>query len=83
MHAALVILGGMAGLNGLVLPDVWLAKWGVLGQWLAQHGVVFGNMVALPRTGVINWIWILLLVVWHTPNSQQMTVAFKLALAML
>ena len=82
METAFAILRGMAGFNGLVLPDAWLAKWGIAGQWLAQHGVRFGNPVALPHTGVINWIWILLLVVWLAPNSQQITAAFKPALAM-
>ena len=30
--AALAILKGMAGLNGFVVPDVWLVKWGAIGQ---------------------------------------------------
>ena len=83
MEAAFRILRGMAGLNGFALPDVWLAKWGAAGQWFAQHGVVFANLVTMPHTGVLNWIWILMLVVWIAPNSQQMTAAFKPALIML
>ncbi len=69
--AALNMLSGMAGLNGFTLPDVWLAKWGAFGQWLAQQGVSFNDSRGLVRTGLINWIIILLAIVWLAPNSQQ------------
>ena len=77
---ALAILKGMAGLNGFVVPDTWLVKWGVLGQWLAQHGVIFGPTPALTNGGVVNWIWILLLMVWLAPNTQQIMARFNPAL---
>src|SRR6185436_15296450 len=47
------ILHAMAGGNGLVLPDAWLARWGGFGAWLASHGVVFGATPALAKTGVV------------------------------
>jgi alginate O-acetyltransferase complex protein AlgI len=69
--AALNMLSGMAGLNGFTLPDVWLAKWGAFGQWLAQHGVTFNDSRGMVRTGLLYWIIILLAIVWLAPNSQQ------------
>jgi hypothetical protein len=70
----------MAGLNGLVIPDAWLAKWGGFGDWLSRHGVAFGATPALARTGVVHWIWILLLIVWFAPNTQQIMAASRPAL---
>lgn len=80
LDTAGAILRAMAGLNGFVLPDVWLARWGGFGEWLAQQGVTFGATPALARTGVVNWIWILLLVVWFAPNTQQIMAAARPAL---
>jgi D-alanyl-lipoteichoic acid acyltransferase DltB (MBOAT superfamily) len=82
MAAALLMLKAMAGGNGLVLPDFWLPKWGAFGQWLAAHGVVFGDTRDLVTGGLINWIWILLLVVWFAPNTQQLLAAYRPALSL-
>ncbi len=82
MTAAIVMLKAMAGCNGLVLPDFWLPKWGGFGQWLAAHGVVFGDTRDLVSGGLINWIWILLLVVWFAPNTQQFLSAYRPALTL-
>jgi D-alanyl-lipoteichoic acid acyltransferase DltB (MBOAT superfamily) len=71
MASAAVMLRGMAGLNGFTLPDHWLAKWGELGVWLAANGVTFADTRGLVRTGLVNWIVILLAVVWLAPNTQQ------------
>jgi D-alanyl-lipoteichoic acid acyltransferase DltB (MBOAT superfamily) len=80
LETAGAILRAMAGLNGLVVPDVWLARWGSAGEWLARHGVTFGATPALARTGVVHWIWILLLVAWLAPNTQQIMAACRPAL---
>lgn len=80
---AKAILCAMAGFNGLVLPEVWLAKLGAAGQSLQQLGIHFGATPALVRTGVLNWIWVLLLMVWLAPNTQQIMAAAKPALAVL
>jgi D-alanyl-lipoteichoic acid acyltransferase DltB (MBOAT superfamily) len=71
MASAAVMLRGMAGLNGFTLPDHWLPKWGEFGAWLAAHGVTFADTRGLVRTGLVNWIVILLAVVWLAPNTQQ------------
>ena len=79
---AVAMLKAMAGFNGLVLPDFWLPKWGAAGQWLATHGVSFGDTRDLVTGGLVNWIWILLLVVWFAPNTQQLLAAYRPALAL-
>ncbi len=40
--SALEVLRGMAGLNGVVLPETYSAKLGTVGAWLASMGVEFG-----------------------------------------
>lgn len=80
VEAATAILRAMAGFNGLVLPEVWFARAGGVGPALAALGIEFGATPALPRTGVLNWIWILLLVVWLAPNTQQIMAVAKPAL---
>ena len=82
LAAALAMLKAMAGFNGWVLPDFWLPKWGAAGQWLAAHGVRFGDTHDLVGGGVMNWIWILLLVVWCAPNTQQLLAGYRPALAL-
>jgi alginate O-acetyltransferase complex protein AlgI len=77
---ALQIIGGMGGLHGFALPDQWLAKWGALGQWLSAYGVSFGDSRGMVTGGLINWIVILLAVVWFAPNTQQIMARFDPAL---
>ena len=71
VSTATVILRGMAGLNGFALPDYWLVRWGDTGAWLAAHGVSFADTRGLVRAGLINWLVILLAIVWFAPNTQQ------------
>jgi len=80
---AQAILCAMAGFNGLVLPEIWLARLGAAGAALTALGIEFGATPALPRTGVLHWIWILLLIVWLAPNTQQIMAAAKPALGVL
>ena len=77
---ALAIVHAMLGGNGFVMPDAWLPKWGAFGQWLAAHGAAFGASNGLIGGGAINWIWILLLIVWLAPNTQQIMQGFRPAL---
>ena len=77
---ALQIINGMCGLHGLALPDQWLAKWGAIGQWLAVSGVSFSDSRGLVTAGLINWIIILLAIVWFAPNTQQIMARFDPAL---
>ena len=77
---ALQIVGGMFGMNGVALPDHWLAKWGALGQGLMALGVPFDNARGLVTGGLINWIVILLAIAWFAPNTQQIMARFDPAL---
>jgi hypothetical protein len=80
LGSAGAILGSMAGANGFTVPDLWLARWGAAGEWLAQLGLASGAAPALARTGILHWIWVLLIVVWFAPNTQQIMVAARPAL---
>jgi alginate O-acetyltransferase complex protein AlgI len=71
LSTAAAMLRGMAGLNGFALPDHWLPRWGEFGAWLAAQGVAFNDTRGLVRTGLVNWIVILLIIVWFAPNTQQ------------
>ncbi len=82
LSAATAMLKAMFGLNGFVLPDAWLPKWGLFGQWLSEQGVTFGATNDLVMGGALNWIWISLLIVWFAPNTQQIMAAYKPALDM-
>jgi D-alanyl-lipoteichoic acid acyltransferase DltB (MBOAT superfamily) len=77
---AISIYKGALGFNGFVMPDAWMFKWGVFGQWLAEHGMTFGATNGLIGGGAINWIWILMLIVLLAPNTQQIMQHFKPAL---
>jgi D-alanyl-lipoteichoic acid acyltransferase DltB (MBOAT superfamily) len=80
LDTATAMLKAMAGANGFVLPDAWLAKWGSAGQWLVRQGVPFGATNDLIMGGAVNWIWISLLIVWLAPNTQQIMASYKPAL---
>jgi len=82
LSSATAMLSAMSGLNGFVLPDAWLPKWGAFGLWLSAQGVSFGATNDLIMGGAINWIWISLLIVWFAPNTQQIMAAYKPALDM-
>jgi len=71
LHAALEILRGMAGANGMVLPYAWEQKLGTAAAWLTAQGVEFRNTKTFSGGGQINWTLILLAVVWLAPNTQQ------------
>lgn len=77
---AISIYKAAFGFNGFVLPDAWLHKWGVIGHWLATHGLNFGPTNGLIGDGAANWIWILTLIVLLAPNTQQIMQHYKPAL---
>jgi alginate O-acetyltransferase complex protein AlgI len=77
LDAALAMLKGMAGMNGVVLPERWLGVWGVFGNWLLEHGVRFAEMSYFKAGTQVNWLWILLLVCWVLPNTQEIMAAHR------
>ncbi len=80
LRTASTILEVMLGMNGFVLPDAWLIKWGGFGQWLVAHGVAFGSTNNLIMGDAIFMISISLSIVWFAPNTQQVMASFKPAL---
>jgi alginate O-acetyltransferase complex protein AlgI len=82
INTATVIFKAMAGMNGFVLPDDWLPKWGAFGQWLNQQGIQFSSTDAPIQGRALKWIFVSLLIVWLAPNTQQIMADFKPALDM-
>jgi alginate O-acetyltransferase complex protein AlgI len=79
-HAA-AIVHAMLGGNGMALPDDWFSRLPGFHLWLAQHGWMAPSNGLAP-TGMANWIWILLLIVWLAPNTQQIMQDFRPGLGM-
>ena len=80
VNIAMAMLKAMAGFNGFVLPEIWLEKWGRVGQFLSAQGVDFSADTPLINGAALNWIWGCLLIVWFAPNTQQIMANFKPAL---
>jgi D-alanyl-lipoteichoic acid acyltransferase DltB (MBOAT superfamily) len=78
--AAVNMLDGMAGRNGIVLPQQWTALRSGTGAWLAGAGVTFGPTAHFDRIAEFNWIAGLLVACWFLPNSQEILAAFRPAL---
>ena len=41
---------------------------------------MFGDVKGLVSGGLINWIWICLLIIWLAPNTQEIMIRFQPAL---
>ena len=80
MDAALVVLKGMLGLNGMQMPFKWLSKWGAVGEWLSLHGVRFQDSATFAGTPLLKWIALGQAIVWFAPNTQQIMERFDPAL---
>jgi D-alanyl-lipoteichoic acid acyltransferase DltB (MBOAT superfamily) len=77
---ALKVLSAMFGGNGVVLPEGLSAAVGGLQPWLAQHGMLIGehtpNRLASWSEG-FKFIFMLLLIAWAAPNTQQIMRDFE------
>lgn len=77
VEAAISILSGMIGINGIVVRPSWLSALGPLGQFLSDIGVQVGmGRVGLEKDAIL-WSVALLLVVWFLPNTQQIMARYK------
>ena len=77
VDAALSILSGMIGTNGIMLNPTWLHALGPFGQLLVENGVQAGQgAVGLEKEAII-WSAVLLFVVWLFPNTQQIMAHYK------
>jgi hypothetical protein len=79
-HSAIVILEGMAGINGVALPNAIIARLGEAGIWLQGAGV--GVYLGGGSDFLFTWLWVvvLLAVVLMMPNTQQIMSSFDPAL---
>ncbi len=80
-HSAIVILEGMAGMNGIALPNAIIVRLGGVGEWLQGLGV--GVYLGGGSDFVYTYLWIgsLLMAVLLMPNTQQIMSRFKPALS--
>jgi len=80
--AALSMLSGMVGLNGVTLPGEWygLFHWRLI-KIFESAGIHFGPLTVFDGLGNI-WIWIATLwsIAWLAPNTQQIMSSYKPAL---
>jgi D-alanyl-lipoteichoic acid acyltransferase DltB (MBOAT superfamily) len=80
-EAALVVLRGMAGANGFLLPKSYLASLGPLGGMLADLGWRFETDTGYFLGGAqVAWLAALLLIAWNAPNTQEIMRAYRPAL---
>ncbi|MBZ0106530.1 MAG: MBOAT family protein [Sulfuricella denitrificans] len=78
LDAAWIILQGMAGENGLVVPVSWQTNMGRLGEFLSIHGASFGDSGIFKGSSEVLWITVLLAITWTFPNTQQFMARFDL-----
>lgn len=71
LDSAMSILRGMAGLNGVILPETWAGKLGPLGAWLGAHNVRFASLPLYAGASQIALIAVLMGIVWFVPNTTQ------------
>jgi len=71
--SAILLLKGMAGMNGFSLPTGYYEKLGFLGDVLANMGVNYNEIVGAYWKGKEQTLILFLLlgVVWFLPNTQQ------------
>ena len=81
LHTAVTITQTMLGCNGVSLPDNWFVRFPNIHEWFNNHGL-FAPSNGLATSGMMNWIWIMLLIVWFAPNTQTIMQSFKPALDM-
>jgi hypothetical protein len=80
IDAALVMLNGMAGGRGAVLPEAWLGKLGGTGQWLTLAGIAAGDIIAPDSIKALRLALPLLIFCWLFPNTQELMRRFRPAL---
>jgi D-alanyl-lipoteichoic acid acyltransferase DltB (MBOAT superfamily) len=79
-EAAMVIVRGMCGMQGVSLPEVIGLRVGAVAPWLTSHGVAFTPGGG--RDFVMTFVWVaaLMPIVFLAPNTQQVMKLFKPAL---
>ncbi len=76
MDAAMRIIDGMMGLNGVILPIEWQAPLASMLS-IGNTGLTFGRLEAFSDRRQLTWIILLLAIVWISPNSQTLIERFR------
>lgn len=71
MTAAIAILKGMVGVNGIAIPEAIVNQVAPIKPSLTALGVTFLNEGGQTMMLTYFWILALLFVVWFTPNTQE------------
>ena len=81
-HGALLILKGMVGVNGVILPSTYASHLGGLAPLLQELGIRFDAQMAASWLGARQTFWLALLLaaVFLLPNSQELLANFRPAL---
>ena len=82
LTSARIMLEGMMGQFGTVMPNKWLHKFGEFGQWLSLQGVEFRDTATFGGNGEVFGILVGMVIIWGMPNTQQITERFRPALGM-
>ncbi|HEV2101040.1 MAG TPA: MBOAT family O-acyltransferase, partial [Stellaceae bacterium] len=84
-RSGFLMVKGMIGLNGTVLPARYGSDFGILSSMLHHLGVRFDNSIGATSKGMteVAGLAALLVVVWALPNSQQLLARFRPALSAL
>lgn len=81
LNAAMTIVKGMVGLNGIALPDRYERFFGPLLPLLKSAGVSFpASMPLYSGTAQIGYLALLLAMVWFLPNAQEIMQRYRPAL---
>jgi alginate O-acetyltransferase complex protein AlgI len=73
LDGALAFYKGMAGLNGIVIPDSYGHYFAGFSQTLASFGISFGVTPFFSGFYEVIGLTVLLVVVWFMPNSNEFT----------
>jgi len=80
VDAALRIVRGMVGLNGIGLPESFQSHLGMVGHWLQAHGVVSYPDDDFAFSRILRWLVGLGLIAFLLPNTQQLLERYEPAL---
>lgn len=71
LDSAMILLSGMAGLNGIVLPHTYFGYLGALGPAAVEAGIRFEEAYLFLGLHQLLWLAGLLALVWGAPNTLQ------------
>jgi alginate O-acetyltransferase complex protein AlgI len=80
VHAAVNIVRGMIGLNGVELPAALMTYLGPIGAWMQRAGVHALAFEDFPFADMVKWLAVLAVIVFFCPNTLQILARYEPAL---